>query len=51
MNEIFNEISQKGGLTPSRKVKEIGERFPDKVAFRYKEFGIWTEITYKEFCD
>lgn len=51
MNEIFNEISQKGGLTPSRKVKEIGERFPDKVAFRYKEFGIWTEITYKEFWD
>lgn len=51
MNEIFNEISQKGGLTPSRKVKEIGERFPDKVAFRYKEFGIWTETTYKEFWD
>jgi long-chain acyl-CoA synthetase len=51
MNEIFNEISQKGGLTPSRKVKEIGERFPDKVAFRYKEFGIWNEITYKEFWD
>ena len=51
MNEIFNEISQKGGLTPSRKVKEIGERFPDKVAFRYKEFGIWTEITYKELWD
>jgi len=49
MQEIFDEITENGGLTPSRKVREIGERFPEKVAFRNKEFGIWHEINYKEF--
>ena len=49
MQEIFDEISENGGLTPSRKVREIGERFPEKIAFRNKEFGIWHEINYKEF--
>jgi len=49
MQEIFNEISTNGGLTPSRKVKEIAERFPEKIAFRNKEFGIWNQISYKEF--
>jgi long-chain acyl-CoA synthetase len=51
MQEIFDEITENGGLTPSRKVREIGERFPEKVAFRNKEFGIWHEINYKEFWD
>ena len=51
MQEIFDEITENGGLTPSRKVREIGERFPEKVAFRNKEFGIWLEINYKEFWD
>ena len=49
MQEIFNEITANGGLTPSRKVKEIAERFPEKIAFRNKEFGIWNQISYKEF--
>ena len=49
MQEIFNEITTNGGLTPSRKVKEIAERFPEKIAFRNKEFGIWNQISYKEF--
>ena len=49
MQEIFNEISKNGGLTPSRKVKEIAERFPEKIAFRNKEFGIWHQISYEEF--
>ncbi|MEL0240072.1 MAG: hypothetical protein VW913_04420, partial [Candidatus Actinomarina sp.] len=51
MQEIFDEITENGGLTPSRKVREISERFPEKVAFRNKEFGIWHEINYKEFWD
>ena len=49
MQEIFKEISKNGGLTPSRKVKEIAERFPEKIAFRNKEFGIWNQISYEEF--
>ena len=49
MQEIFNEISKNGGLTHSRKVKEIAERFPEKIAFRNKEFGIWNQISYEEF--
>ena len=49
MQEIFNEIHENGGLTPSRKVREIAERFPEKIAFRNKEFGIWHQITYEEF--
>ena len=36
MQEIFNEITENGGLTPSRKVREIAERFPERVAFRNK---------------
>ncbi len=49
MTEIFNEINANGGATPSRKVKEIAERFPEKIAFRKKEFGIWHEVTYEDF--
>jgi long-chain acyl-CoA synthetase len=49
MTEIFNEITSNGGLTPSRKVKEIAERFPEKIAFRKKEFGIWHQISYEDF--
>ena len=49
MTEIFNEITSNGGLTPSRKVKEIAERFPEKIAFRNKEFGIWHQISYEDF--
>ena len=49
MTEIFNEITANGGVTPSRKVREIAERFPEKIAFRNKEFGIWHEVTYEDF--
>ena len=44
MENIFSEISENGGSTPCRKVNEIASRFPEKVAFRDKRFGIWSEI-------
>ena len=49
MKEIFEEIESSGGLTPSRRLKDIANRFPDQVAFRDKRYGIWNEITYGEF--
>ena len=49
MKEIFEEIVASGGLTPSRRLKDIANRFPDQVAFRDKRYGIWNEITYGEF--
>ena len=49
MKEIFEEIEASGGLTPSRRLKDIANRFPDQVAFRDKRYGIWNEITYGEF--
>ena len=49
IKEIFEEIKASGGLTPSRRLRDIAERFPDQVAFRDKRFGIWNEITYGEF--
>ena len=49
MKEIFEEIEARGGLPPSRRLKDIANRFPDQVAFRDKRYGIWNEITYGEF--
>ena len=49
IQEIFDEIKTSGGLTPSRRLRDIATRFPDQVAFRDKRFGIWNEITYGEF--
>ena len=49
MEEIFEEIQASGGVTPSRRLKDIASRFPERIAFRDKKFGIWTEISYKEF--
>ena len=46
-----NEIRENGGSTPCRKVNEIAMRFPDKVAFRDKRFGIWSEISYQSFWE
>ena len=49
MEEIFEEIQASGGVTPSRRLKDIASRFPERIAFRDKKFGIWNQISYKEF--
>ena len=49
MKEIFEEIQSSGGVTPSRRLRDIASRFPERIAFRDKKFGIWNEISYKEF--
>ena len=49
MNEIYEEILKDGGMTPSKKIKDTSTRFPNKVAMRYKEFGVWQETTYEDF--
>ena len=49
MEEIFEEIQDSGGVTPSRRLRDIASRFPKRIAFRDKKFGIWNEISYKEF--
>lgn len=49
MKEIYDEILKEGGKTPSIKVKETASRFPERVAMRYKEFGLWQETTYADF--
>ena len=49
MNEIYDEILKDGGMTPSKKIKQTSARFPEKVAMRYKEFGVWQETSYEEF--
>jgi len=49
MKEIRAEVLESGGKTPLLRVKELGERFPDSIALRNKEFGIWNEISYLDF--
>ena len=49
MEEIFEEIQASGGVTPSRRLRDIASRFPERIAFRDKKFGIWNEISYKDF--
>ena len=49
MKEIRAEVEETGGKTPLLRVKELGERFPESIALRNKEFGIWYEITYLDF--
>ena len=49
MNEIYEEILKNGGMTPSKKIKDTSIRFPNKIAMRYKEFGVWQEATYEDF--
>ena len=49
IQEIFDEIKTSGGLTPSRRLRDIASRFPNQVDFRDKRDGIWNEITYGEF--
>ena len=38
-------------MTPSKKVKETSERFPEKIAMRYKEFGVWQETYLRRFLE
>ena len=38
-----------GGETPSKKVRETAQRFPEMIAMRYKELGLWQETTYENF--
>jgi len=49
MKEIRDEVLEKGGKTPLLRIKELSERFPDHIALRNKELGIWNEISYSEF--
>ena len=49
MNYIYEILKKDGGRTPSVKVMEISKNYPEKIAMRYKEFGIWQETTYKNF--
>lgn len=49
MKEIRAEVLESGGKTPLLRVKELGERFPNSIALRNKEYGIWNEISYLDF--
>ena len=49
MSDIYEILKNEGGKTPSEKVMEVSKDHPDKVALRYKEYGIWQETTYKDF--
>ena len=49
MNDIYEILKKDGGRTPSVKVMEISKNYPEKIAMRYKEFGIWQETSYKNF--
>ena len=49
VQELMQEIETKGGLTPARKIRETAGRYPELIAMREKNFGIWEEITYEEY--
>jgi len=49
MDQIYKEILRDGGETPSKKVRETAQRFPEMIAMRYKELGLWQETTYENF--
>ena len=49
MDKIYEEILRDGGETPSKKVRETAQRFPEMIAMRYKEYGLWQETTYVDF--
>lgn len=51
VQELMQEIETKGGLTPAKKIRETAERYPDLVAMREKNFGIWEEITYQQYWE
>ena len=45
MNDIYEILKNEGGRTPSEKVMEVSKDYPEKIAMRYKVFGIWQETT------
>ena len=47
----MEEIEVQGGLTPARKIRETAGRYPELIAMREKNFGIWEEITYAEYWE
>jgi len=51
VQQLMEEIEVQGGLTPARKIRETAGRYPDLIAMREKNFGIWEEITYAEYWE
>ena len=51
VQQLMEEIETQGGLTPARKIRETAGRYPELIAMREKNFGIWEEITYKEYWE
>ncbi len=51
VQELMEEIEVQGGLTPARKIRETAGRYPELIAMREKNFGIWEEITYAEYWE
>ncbi len=49
MNDIYEILKNEGGRTPSEKVMEVSKDYPEKIAMRYKVFGIWRDIKCLEF--
>ena len=51
VQQLMKEIEVQGGLTPARKIRETAGRYPELIAMREKNFGIWEEITYAEYWE
>ena len=51
VQELMEESEVQGGLTPARKIRETAGRYPELIAMREKNFGIWEEITYAEYWE
>ena len=51
VKQLMQEIETQGGLTPARKIRETAGRYPELIAMREKNFGIWEEITYAEYWE
>ena len=51
VQQLMEEIEVQGGLTPARKIRETAGRYPNLIAMREKNFGIWEEITYAEYWE
>ena len=51
VQQLMEEIEVQGGLTPARKIRETAGRYPELIAMREKNFGIWEEITYTEYWE
>ena len=51
VQQLMEEIEVQGGLPPARKIRETAGRYPELIAMREKNFGIWEEITYAEYWE